>query len=553
MYAFRDTTAKTSAADDLPSEALKINGSYIENVITGYRTLSVSGREALSPELNTYETGSRDGSRLKSKRYPARTITVKYQLKADSSKDFRDKYNQLAEILNVEDAELIFNDETDKYFTGTPSEIGEVEPGSNFVTGEFQILCTDPFKYSVEEHEVSPSSDSGFNVFTIDYQGTYKSYPTLEAQMYSEEETNGETATALTGNGDCGYVAFFNENEKIIQLGDPDEEDIESLPKSQTLVNQSWMKSTSWGTAAKNNWASNSGITSSDSYTQAGSVKVDKSFSEATTSQYYLTASSYGSGSKFHGPTVTRTIPADASGDVGAVNFTLSYKQKISIGTEKNASEQRGAFQMLLVSGSGSSRRIVAGVTIWKSGSGKNGKLRFYVNHKTVHTMDIDLSLNNKMFGNNSAKKNIQTVKDTIITKTGGTVSFNVGGVKKTFRDSDIAETAVTQVTFGFYQYGTKTALGFNGLYKAKFVKNNCDTWRDIPNKFSASDLITADCKTGTIMFNGTECPEYGALGNDWEDFYLTPGTNQIGASYSDWVSSSYAPTFKLRYREVFL
>lgn len=553
MYAFRDTTAKTSAADDLPSEALKINGDYIENLISGYRTLCVSGRESLSAELDTYETGTRDGSRLKSKRYPARTITVKYQLKADSSKDFRSKFNKLAEILNVEDAELIFNDETDKFFTGTPSEIGEVEPGSNFVTGEFQILCTDPFKYSVGEKEVSPTSDSGFNVFTIDYQGTYKAYPVLEAQMYEEEETNGESETSLTGNGDCGYIAFFNEREKIIQMGDPDEEDTEDLPKSQTLVNQSWYKSTSWGTAPKKLWAANSGITSSDSYVQTGSVKVAKSFADATTSQYYLTANSYGSGSKFHGATITRTIPADKSGEVGAVNFTLSYKQKISIGTEKNASEQRGAFQMVLASGSGSSRRIVASVSIYKNSSGKKGRLRFYVNHKTVYTMDIDLSLNNKMFGNNSAKKNIKTVKDTIITKSGGTVSFNVGGVKKTFRDSDIADTAVTQVTFGFYQYGTKTALGFNGLYKAKFVKNNCQTWRDIPNKFGASDLVTADCKTGTIMLNGTEAPEYGALGNDWEEFYLSPGTNQIGVSYSDWVSSSYAPTCKIRYREVYI
>lgn len=532
---------------------MKINGKFIENLITGYRTLNVSGRESMSPELNTFETGIRDGSRMKSKRYPARTITVKYQLKADSNKDFRNKYNKLAEILNVEDAELIFNDETDKFFIGTPSEIGDVEPGSNFVTGEFQILCIDPFKYSVEEKEVSPTFDSGFNVFTINYHGTYKSFPTLEAQMYTEDETNGESETSLTGNGDCGYVAFFNDREKIIQIGDPDEDDIETFSKSQTLVNQSFAKSTSWGTATKKLWALNSGIASSDIYVQTGSIKADKSFSGATTSQYYLTASSYGSGSKFHGPTVTRTIPADASGNAGASNFTLSYKQKISIGSDKNAINQRGAFQMMISSGSGSNRKILAGVAIWKSGAGKKGHLRLYVNNKVVYTRDIDLSYNNKMFGNNSTAKNINTVKDTIITKTGGNVSFNVGGFKKAFRDSSIADTKATQLTFGFYQYGTKPALSFNGLYKAKFVKNNCQTWRDIPNKLSASDLVTADCKTGTIMLNGTETPEYGALGNDWEDFYLIPGTNQIGVSYSDWVSSPYAPTFKLRYREVFL
>ena len=53
MYTFIDVN-KASESDVLPSEALKINGKYIENQITGYRTLNVSGREALSPELDFY-------------------------------------------------------------------------------------------------------------------------------------------------------------------------------------------------------------------------------------------------------------------------------------------------------------------------------------------------------------------------------------------------------------------------------------------------------------------------------------------------------------------
>lgn len=82
MYEFRDTNIGASQDDILPSEALSINGEYIETLIPGYKTLCVCGREALSPELSTYETGVSDGSVLKSRRYPARTITVKYQLKA---------------------------------------------------------------------------------------------------------------------------------------------------------------------------------------------------------------------------------------------------------------------------------------------------------------------------------------------------------------------------------------------------------------------------------------------------------------------------------------
>lgn len=687
MYNFIDVN-EASESVVLPSEALKINGKYIEDQIAGYRTLNVSGREALSPDVVTYTTGIRDGSKIKSKRYPERIITVTYQLIAESNEAFREAYNKLAQILNVEDAELIFDDEPDKFFVGTPCIIGSIKPGYNSVVGEFEILCADPFKYSVIEYEAEPCLDE--KSILIDYKGTYKAYPTLVAEFFNEDEASedGETEVALTGNGDCGYVAFFNESEKIIQIGDPDEVDGDNTyEKSQTLVSSTFKSGNAWGSAAKKQWAVNSGITSSSGFEQAGSigmgvatyavpanpaetagmiletssraskpvinykvfakaygrtansVKVNIAITgslatdsnyflggyilnasvyvggswrnvtlkkstdkwrgktghtvnltvtvsglSATTSAltgikfkvsrgdsygkagilgetacknlaisqyvadvpetYYLSASGYGSGANWHGPSITRTIPADAAGVVGATNFTLSYSQKMSIGDAKNASSQLGAFQVLLVSGSGSARKIVAGVNVYKGSSGQKGKLRFYINGSVAQTMDIDLKYNNKYFNSS---------KTSTITKNGQTVTFNICGIKKTFRASGIASVAVTKVTFTFLKFGTKTPLSFNGLYWAKFVKNNCNTWKNVPNKFSANDVVEADCRNGEIILNGVNTPALGALGNDWEEFFLTPGLNQVGFSYSDWVADAYAPNVKIRYREVFL
>lgn len=689
MYNFIDVN-EASESVVLPSEALKINGKYIEDQIAGYRTLSVQGREALSPDVVTYTTGVHDGSKLKSKRYPERIIVVTYQLVAKSNEAFREAYNKLGAILDVEDAELIFNDEQDKFFIGTPCIIGSVNPGSNSVIGQIEILCADPFKYSVVEYEAEADLDSGS--ILLDYDGTYKAYPKLVAEFHTEEEASadGESVTELTGNGDCGYVAFFNEEEKIIQIGEPDEVDgEEAYEKSQTLINSAFKTKDAWGTAAKSQWAVNSGITSSDAVKPAGSVGMgiasyavseearstsgtllkvrsdygspyidyevtyktterkensvkvtfsitgalatDQSYflygyalaagfyingawkevvlkdidepwrgktahtvnltvtvnglSESTTEltgikfrvariisnvsgsagvlhpktckdipiskfgedipeTYYLTSTDFGSGSDWHGASITRTLPADAAGVVGAKNFTLSYSQKMSIGNGSNATSQLGAFQVLLVTGSGTSRKVVAGVNVYKGSSGKNAKLRFYLNNNVMQTMDVDLSYNNPYFNSS---------KTSTITKSGDTVAFNICGIKKTFRDSAIAEVAVNEVTFTITKFGTKTPLEFNGLYWAKFVKNNCDTWKNIPNKFSTNDVVEADCRNGAIYLNGVNTPALGALGNDWEGFYLTPGLNQIGFSYSDWVTSDYAPKMKVRYREVFL
>lgn len=548
MYSFVDTTESQGSAL-LPSEALKINGEYIENQISGYRTLYVKGRESMIAEIEAYETGIRDGSSMKSRRFPARVITVGYQLIAKSNTDFRNAYNTLNDILNVQDAELIFADEPDKYFTGTPSGAEEVEPGRNSVTGEFEITCLDPFKYSAQEYEISPTLDDG-TAFAVDYAGTYKSFPTMEAKFYEESETTGE----LTGNGDCGYVAFFNDQGKIIQVGNPDEEDTEEYEKSQTLINQKFTTSNGWNNTAQALWNMNSGVVSSSAVTQTGSLSIGKP--NNTDDSYYLTPNNFGSGEHHHGPSIYRNIPADATENVGATNFTLSYKQKMCIGSGKNDSKQCGAFQVILTD---ADKNIVAGVFIYKTATGKKAKLRFYIHGDVVETIEIDLSYHNKYFGSNrSANKEkgieaLTTVKTSTITKEGGKVTFSIGGIKRSYSSIPISNAVVTGVTITMTQYSTKTPLAYNGLYWVKFVKNNCDTWANIPNKFSANDVVVADCKDGEIYLNDAPAPELGALGNDWEEFYLSPGTNQIGISYSDWVTSQYAPSFKLRYREVFL
>jgi hypothetical protein len=104
-----------------------------------------------------------------------------------------------------------------------------------------------------------------------------------------------------------------------------------------------------------------------------------------------------------------------------------------------------------------------------------------------------------------------------------------------------------------FNQYGSSPTLEHNGLFWFKFVKDYHDVWRDIPNKFSAGDVVEANCRNGEILLNGVSAPELGAIGNNWESFYLKPGLNQIGLAFSEWLTGDYIPACKVRYREVFL
>jgi hypothetical protein len=259
---------------------------------------------------------------------------------------------------------------------------------------------------------------------------------------------------------------------------------------------------------------------------------------------YYLTPSAYENNTNvWHGPSIIRQIGADSTGAVGAANFTLTYKQKLCIASGSSAQKQRGAFQMQIADASGNN---ICGVRIVKNSTGKAGSLVFYVAGKVVNTTPIDLHYNNYYFGANE-----DAVQTTTITKSGNTISFAVGGYKRQFVVD--ADTVATSVTFMFERFSTYPVLEYNGLYWAKFIKNNCDTYKDVPNKFSANDVLEANCKTAEIYLNGLSSPGLGALGNDWEGFFLNPGSNQIGVAYSDWVQDEYAPIFKVRYREVFL
>lgn len=684
MYNFIDVNEVSE--NMLPSEALQINGQYIEELIDGYRTLSVSGREALSSEIETFSTGIRDGTNVRYKRYPERILIIRYQLKAETADDFREKFNVLGRILSCEDAELIFNDEQDKFYIGTPHEIGEIEPGNNAVIGEFTILCADPFKYSVLEYEAENPIDE--NTILIDYGGTYRAYPVLEADFFNESDINDDGSSGtLTGKGECGFVAFFNENQRIIQLGDVDEKDgVNQYEKSQTLLNQTFKNTNAWSVSAASLWKINQGnplqtsvrqlgsigigvasyteakvpettsgtilskqttggaplfnykVTANASERKASSVKINvaitsslkyttsyfghgygikgsiymggtwhsvilkntseywegqtghtknisftvsglssgttlltgikfkvertdgngdatgklpetscsnlkiSNFEESVPDTYYLSASSFGTADgTWHGPAMMHQIKEDAAGVKGAKNFTLTYGQKICA----NKETQMGGFQLLITT---SDNRHIAGVRIYKNASGFGGHCDTYVNGKKVAAATMYLSFNNKYFGSLETSVNSST-----IIKEGNRISFDIGGYKTQVADEEIREMCAEKIVFVFEQYSSNPPMVHNGIYSVRFTKNNCDTWKDIPNKFCTGDIVKADCKLGKIFLNGLDKPEYGALGNDWEEFYLSPGINQIGFAYSDWVPEEYKPVFKVKYREVFV
>ena len=126
-----------------------IDGHYIEDLIPGYSTLQVSGRELLSQSIEKQTIGKSDGEFIQYVRNPSREIVVGYRLAAADNLSFRQAFYKLNDILHGENHQVSFNDDPSKYWIATFSDIDDVPKGRNAITSSFTLFVPDGIAHSV--------------------------------------------------------------------------------------------------------------------------------------------------------------------------------------------------------------------------------------------------------------------------------------------------------------------------------------------------------------------------------------------------------------------
>lgn len=489
-----------------PRFAMFFDDEYFEQELTWYRTISVEGRDSTETDITTI-TRMCDGELYRRKRDAAKTITVKFIIKADTHALLLAQIDKLNGYLNREQVKIIFNDEYDKYWIGTKVTAAYQHITRTRAHGTIEIFCADPHKYSTTLTEITATNGE----FSFNYDGTYKCYPVLEA----------------TAASDLGYVSYIDAHEHVIQIGDPDEDDMELNDHKTTLINDSFV-----GSSLPSGWVTQSttpATLESDvaSYVQQGSVSVTSNG---------LKANSFGSNTTTrHGPSITRVLPNGAT----AKNFDLSFNLKMFATSVKQIQEV-----MVICTGTvNSTKTVICSMHFTKSGDGSyNANVYNYVMGQNKNAMKWTASQGNKWFGSGGQCR---------IRKNGDVFTFEAN--KATTFETRVAGTedyAISEVSIFFDKKKTLDAMN-TCLVKNVQLNAYTEEWDDVPNKFSNGDVIIADCGSGQITVNGAAQYGLGALGNDWETFYLTNGVNTIKCVYSDWATT--APTFKLRYRKVYL
>lgn len=150
MYQFEETQKKTQhALSSLPTSAMNYDGMFFEEMIEGYRTLSVSGREMISLDI---ESDSRKmGTAISSQTLPQRLLTIHYQIRNDDPEALLVDYRRMmAYLYREKDVLIYFNDEWDLQYTGRYSSSEEITGDRYTIVSSFEIYCQDPRKYTKE-------------------------------------------------------------------------------------------------------------------------------------------------------------------------------------------------------------------------------------------------------------------------------------------------------------------------------------------------------------------------------------------------------------------
>lgn len=507
MYAFVDTVNSGIVGTNLPTEAMSYNGVFLENEIDGYRTLSVTGRELMKSEVTDQEIDGMDGSYYRYKTTPARTITVKYQLRARGSREFRDAFNKMNKLLSSEQVKVIFNDESDKYFIGTKTSNTQVDGGSNNVIGEIEIYCTDPRKYSTTEKEFVATD----GVLNIVNEGT------VPVSIDYDITTASET----------GYIGLVSENG-IMQYGKIEELDGETYKQSE------------WLASIDDFYKCNDDIGGTDvmhpSYGTNGTLAEHTWFDK----KFIGLGSAGTKKGNANGGLRTFVLPADSNGIKGAKNFYSYFHLVFWAGSMGQTGEMCINFLT-------ADNKLICGCSWYKTDAiGNTGHYEIWANGKMLRQWGYTtshLQYQNPWYWNWGHCD---------IYKEGANIRFFYYGGYYNYYIPEIENMECTKIQIAFKQWGDRSGnklmsrMGFDVI---NFTKHNVSKWSDIPNRYPSGTNITIDGKSSHVYVNGMARPEDEVLGTQY--FKAPVGTSEVKVTCSEWTKSQ--PIVKAKIREAWL
>lgn len=517
-----------------PSSAPAIDGVCLEDIIPGYRTLSVSGRDPLELNLTTVDRDKIDGEIYRWKKLQARTITINFAITTSTLSAYRASVSKLKAFCHQHtNSKYIFRDQPDRYIVGTVESIDcddldNSGMGAYAGEGSISVHCSDPIFYSVEEYTVT--GDPGKAV-SFNYDGTYPAYPRISV-------TNGD---GLTYNNDkqVSTVVITNKNGGMLSFGD-------NRTITEKSSAQQWATLLEYGedrtyglsgnslsdllskgkanTDNTNKWWVKTGYQGAE---QDGTISYRVTGGQA---ELYPSAFNDNGTNTWLGTSMRWEMGAAPDGTTAFRDYEFKFDTAL-IATDRL---QTGGIYCGVEDEKG---QQITGMYICKNSDNM-------VDYNVMMFAGPDITMIHNISGRSVGDAIGAGVSNHLASwgsehamyRFGSTLvmhfytpeyySASAYGVAGDTSNSPLAK----YIVLGFTQLRGFGKMAVQGLQyiRVRGVYSKVSTSSHTVTVFlSARDTLTADCSNATVTVNGLSRPTMNALGNDWSKFKMEPGTIQ--------------------------
>ena len=359
------------------------------NVLVGFSDMD-------SPNWNPTikDVGFKNGSTFVDTRYGKKQLLMPFDMFELSREDIDD----LKRALRVDEPKmLVFGDAPDRFFYAIPSGNMDFDEYLIYGTGTISWIIPDGVAHSLTE---KTSTNNGESTITLTNRGTETTPIDVRAKMLSD-------------NGYLGLVL----DDRFYQIGNPGEVDGETKEKTVKLFDDHFTQD--------RGWVLNGGVTPVVTPERLQVGAVGYTVENAATNEGYVKATDYGSGDSWHGPALTKIIPADENGEY-PTNWRCEYR--FDFNTDGGGPSRGKQIGHSSVTFSDENDDIICSVV-------------FEDNNPVMERSDMALYIENKrVWDTRETQKFYVTGRGSggpavVVEKIGNTITvgFTYGGIKKTF------------------------------------------------------------------------------------------------------------------------
>lgn len=477
----------------IPSEALKIDGKYLEGLIDGYQTLTVDGRESIDQDLDVAAKLFLPGDEYFGRRQKSRTITIKFRLKASSAVELQSKIDKLKGLVSFEDKQISFEDDPNKSYIATLKTFEDPPPGKLTVVGSFTLYCKDPRKLAVITQPVTFRKISNYQYeVEINNQGTVPVAVDYRIKLKKES----------------GYIGIVSEYGAM-EFGNPTEVDGEHYQASKTLLNTSdfsEFQTVHTANAENGNKATN------------GTLQVAQ-----LNGCNFLRIKDFGNGISYKGGMFEHNFSE------GAKNWYCYFNEVFWAGlmgqTAASAINIVGANNILIASYivekfDASGNLAYATFRVGDGTAGVTpGRLWMQIPFTSSH-LDQDNPFNMLRGHSDFLKEEDQ-------------IHFYWWGSRKVLRVPELRDVEAKKMQIYIGQYANRNTVAGSddmvthvGYRNVLFNKNNVTFYKDVPNRYPAGSEIIVSGKEGRFYRDGMKMPQEEVWGTDY--FKVPPGKTKV-------------------------